>query len=617
VNCPNCKAGNAEDARFCGTCGHTMAATESSNPKMAATGIGEAPSLSGKEIAGRYRLNKKLGEGGMGAVYKAEQISLKRACAVKLLRPEVASSQMLLRRFNAEAELVAKLSHPNTVNIYDFGQDSDGTLFIAMEYIEGKSLRDVIHQEAPIPLPRALKIAAQIASSLVDAHAHSIVHRDLKPDNVMLQERGRQKDVVRVLDFGIAKLRDENRQSQLAMTQAGDMLGTPQYMSPEQIRGETIDGRTDIYSLGGLLYEMVTGRLPFEAPTVMALLSKHLLETIVPPSQRRPDLNLPPAIDHLILGAMAKNPAERPPTMELFGEQIAALQAQFPADTAVATAQATAQQPAMTRPHSAVAPASGYPPSGGFVPPQTPPPPQHGPFSPQTPPPQPPPNGFTPPHGAPYDPYAHAQPPPVVSVQPKSGSPLIWIVLALLVVGGIGIGVYFGVIKKDDKGGDPPTPGSGSEGSGVIAGDPAATPDAAVGSPPPAVDAAAGGTGDDPWAKGGGTTLPSTGDDDPDDPDEPYVGTPVEDDPDEPPAVGGKGMPPACEEYAKIMETMGKCKVLPAQSRKAMLDAVKQLRKSYGSIQWTPEIRQQVSAACKQGSDAMKQAIAAYNCDGA
>ncbi|MBA3458533.1 MAG: protein kinase [Deltaproteobacteria bacterium] len=583
-----------------------MAATESSNPKMAAAGIGEAPSLTGKEIAGRYRLQKKLGEGGMGAVYKAEQISLKRACAVKLLRPEVANSQMLLRRFNAEAELVAKLSHPNTVNIYDFGQDSDGSLFIAMEYIEGKSLRDVIHQEAPIPLPRALKIASQIASSLVDAHAHKIVHRDLKPDNVMLQERGRQKDVVRVLDFGIAKLRDENRQSQLAMTQAGDMLGTPQYMSPEQIRGETIDGRTDIYSLGGLLYEMVTGRLPFEAPTVMALLSKHLLETIVPPSQRRPDLNLPPAIDHLILGAMAKNAAERPPTMEQFGEQIAALQAQFPADTTVVTAQATAQQPAMTRPHSLATPASGYPPSGGFVPPA---PPQN-PY----PPPQPPPNGFAPPHGAPpYDPYAHAQQPPMLTAQPKSGSPLIWIVLALLVLSGIGIGVYFGVIKKND--GDKPTPGSGSEGSGVIAGNPTATPDAAVASPPPGVDAGAGGNVDDPWAKGGGTTIPSTGD--VDDPDEPYVGTPVEDDPDEPtptPATGGKGMPPACEEYAKIMERMGKCKVLPEQSRKAMLDAVKQLRKSYGSIQWTPEISQQVSSACKQGSDAMKQAIEAYNC---
>src|SRR6185295_10212744 len=151
----------------------------------------------------------------------------------------------------AEAEAVAKLNHPNTVGIYDFGQDSDGSLFIAMEYIEGRSLRSVIHAEAPMPPARALAIALQISAALADAHAQGIVHRDLKPDNVMLQDRGRQRDVVRVLDFGIAKLRDENRQSQLAMTQAGDMLGTPQYMSPEQIRGEHIDGRTDIYALGG------------------------------------------------------------------------------------------------------------------------------------------------------------------------------------------------------------------------------------------------------------------------------------------------------------------------------------------------------------------------------
>ncbi|MBL9019800.1 MAG: protein kinase, partial [Myxococcales bacterium] len=330
MNCPNCKAGNAEDARFCGTCGHTLSATEASNPKLAAQGIGEAPSMIGKEIAGRYRIKEKLGEGGMGAVYKAEQISLKRQCAVKVLRPEVAGSQMLLRRFNAEAELVAKLSHPNIVGIYDFGQDTDGSLFIAMEFIEGKSLRTVIHHEAPLPLRRSLAIASQICASLVEAHAQGIVHRDLKPDNVMLQERGRQKDVVRVLDFGIAKLRDENRQSQLAMTQAGDMLGTPQYMSPEQIRGEHIDGRTDVYALGGLLYEMVTGRLPFEAPTVMALLSKHLLEPIVPPSQRRPDLAIPPAVDALILGAMAKDVNQRPATMEQFGEQIQQVLAQLP-----------------------------------------------------------------------------------------------------------------------------------------------------------------------------------------------------------------------------------------------------------------------------------------------
>jgi serine/threonine-protein kinase len=304
----------------------------SSTEPASSPSLGEAPAMIGREIAGRYRMLAKLGEGGMGTVYRAEQISLKRTVAVKLLRPDVLGNLMLLRRFNAEAEAVAKLSHPNTVNIYDFGQDTDGTLFIAMELIEGRSLRAVIQREAPLPPRRALAIALQVAASLSDAHARSIIHRDLKPDNVMLQDRGRERDVARVLDFGIAKLRDDNRATQMQMTQQGDMLGTPQYMAPEQIRAEMVDGRTDIYALGCLLYEMVTARLPHEAPTIMALLSKHLLEQPVPPSQRRPELGLPGALDRLILGAMAKDPAARPPTMDAFSEQLAALLAALPPD---------------------------------------------------------------------------------------------------------------------------------------------------------------------------------------------------------------------------------------------------------------------------------------------
>ncbi|HEX7842616.1 MAG TPA: serine/threonine-protein kinase, partial [Kofleriaceae bacterium] len=330
VPCPQCRTSNRQDARFCGVCGAAMESTGLlSHPR-----IEPAPVLIGREIAGRYRVLAKLGEGGMGAVFRAEQISLKRTVAVKLLRPDVSADPMLLRRFNAEAEVVAKLSHPSTVNIYDFGQDADGTLFIAMELIDGRSLRSVIQQEAPLPLGRTLAIALQIAASLADAHAHGIVHRDLKPDNVMLTDRGRERDVVRVLDFGIAKLRDDTRATQAAMTQQGDMLGTPQYMAPEQIRAEPIDGRTDIYALGCLLYEMVTGRLPHEAATVLAMLSKHLMEAPVPPTQRRPDLGLWPAIDPLILGAMAKDPKARPPTMEGFGEQLAALLRSLPASLA-------------------------------------------------------------------------------------------------------------------------------------------------------------------------------------------------------------------------------------------------------------------------------------------
>ncbi len=326
MTCATCGTPLVAGARFCPACGKEARATER------AAGVAAPPDLAGRTIAGRYRIVAKLGEGGMGAVYRGEQISLKRAVAVKLLRPELSADPMLLRRFNAEAEAVAKLGHPNTVNIYDFGQDGDGSLFIAMEFIEGKSLRSAIHNEAPMSPRRALAIAAQVAASLSDAHAVGIVHRDLKPDNVMLQDRGKQRDVVRVLDFGIAKLRDDSRATQQAMTQAGDMLGTPQYMAPEQIRGEAIDGRADVYALGCIIYEMVTARMPYEAPTVMAILSKHLLEPVVPPTQRRPDLALPPAIDQLVLSAMMKDPAARVATMDAYADRIAAVLETLPPD---------------------------------------------------------------------------------------------------------------------------------------------------------------------------------------------------------------------------------------------------------------------------------------------
>ena len=288
----------------------------------------------GREIAGRFRILSLLGEGGMGAVYRGEQISLKRAVAVKVLRPELSANQLLLARFSAEAQAVAKLDHPNTVKVYDFGQDRDGSLFIAMELIDGQPLRSVIGAAGPLPPARAFNIALQVAASLVDAHASNIVHRDLKPDNVMLVDKGRQRDVVRVLDFGIAKLRDDSRATQQAMTQAGDMLGTPQYMAPEQIKGEAIDGRTDIYALGCMLYEMVTARLPFEAPSIMAMLSKHLMEMPLSPSQRRPDLQLSPAIDHVVMMALQKDPSARPANMEVYAEMLASVIAQFPAQTA-------------------------------------------------------------------------------------------------------------------------------------------------------------------------------------------------------------------------------------------------------------------------------------------
>jgi serine/threonine-protein kinase len=443
VTCPHCKTPLVEGARFCPACGQAAAPTESGSGWQA-RGV---PDITGREIAGRYRIIKKLGEGGMGAVYRGEQISLKRAVAVKLLRPELGSNQLILRRFNAEAEAVAKLSHPNTVNIFDFGQDTDGSLFIAMEYIEGRSLREALQRDGAIPSQRALAIALQVAASLSDAHAHSIVHRDLKPDNVMLQDRGKQKDVVRVLDFGIAKLRDDSRATQMAMTQDGDMLGTPQYMAPEQIKGESIDGRTDIYALGCLIYEMVTARLPYEAPSIMAMLSKHLLEDVVPPSQRRPDLALPPAIDQLVAAAMAKEPSARPETMEQFAELISGLMVSMPRDpNRSGPVPLVAMQPGGA-PGAMLTPAapSSYGPAptpqnvGGFGP-YAPP---SGPYMPGGP-------------AQPYSPaqgYGHPQIAPTAMIgqgdRPRTSRAPLFAILAVLVLGGGAVAAWQ-LTKKDD-----------------------------------------------------------------------------------------------------------------------------------------------------------------------
>jgi serine/threonine-protein kinase len=497
VTCPHCQVPLIADARFCPACGKATAATESGSSWPAAAGA--APDLVGREIAGRYRIVKKLGEGGMGAVYRGEQLSLKRAVAVKVLKPELGSNQMILRRFNAEAEAVAKLSHPNTVNIYDFGQDRDGSLFIAMEFIEGRSLREALQKEGPFSPTRAITIALQVAASLTDAHSHSIVHRDLKPDNVMLQDRGRNKDVVRVLDFGIAKLRDDNRATQQAMTQAGDMLGTPQYMAPEQIRGEAIDGRTDIYALGCMTYEMVTGRMPYEAPTIMAMLSKHLLEQVVPPSQRRPDLLIPRNVDELVLQAMAKDPASRPPSMELFAEMLQSLLASLPPDPNRSAGMSVQQGVA-----TPMAPPS-------FHAPIVSPPPGTPQFTPQFPPPGAPPPNTPPAFGAPIaaaptHPIAHPFAPSsgnTAVVAAKSKAP-IWIVLGVFALGGAGVGVWYATREAEKK-----TLGQHEDGTGSE--DPWKTPqeeeddnnDNDEPTPPPAPSEG------DPWAPKGGTSPTS------------------------------------------------------------------------------------------------------------
>jgi eukaryotic-like serine/threonine-protein kinase len=219
-----------------------------------------------------YRCESLLGCGAMGRVYLAHHEMLHRKCALKILSPRAMACDVdYVRRFSLEGRAAAALVHPNVVTTHAIGEER-GYHFLEMEFVAGRTLQQLLHDEGRLTPVRATTLTARIADGLAAAHRAGIVHRDLKPDNVMLSVRGREADVVRVLDFGIAKLRDERGDvTAMPMTQAGDLLGTPQYMAPEQIRGEPVDGRTDVYALGAMLYEMVTGEPPFTGDTPVAV----------------------------------------------------------------------------------------------------------------------------------------------------------------------------------------------------------------------------------------------------------------------------------------------------------------------------------------------------------
>jgi serine/threonine-protein kinase len=278
----------------------------------------------GKLVQGRFRVLEKLGAGGMGVVYKAEQVAMRRPVALKMLHPTLVQDPEVVTRFENEAAACSKLTHPNTITVHDFGQAEDGSLFIAMEFVSGSSLEQVLRESGALPWARAVKVAQQICASLAEAHAHGIVHRDLKPGNIMLFERGGSADNVKVLDFGIAKICEgaggvDQRQ---ALTRTGMVFGTPQYMSPEQIKGERVGPRSDLYAVGVILYEMLTGELPFSAETPMGMLTKHLLELPRPLRQALPGLEIPLPLERAVLTAMAKNGDERQASMDVLARDL-------------------------------------------------------------------------------------------------------------------------------------------------------------------------------------------------------------------------------------------------------------------------------------------------------
>ena len=269
--------------------------------------------LLGREIAGKYRIVRLLGEGGMGAVYLGEQKlgATIRKVAIKTLHPHLSHDAKILARFEREVGTVAGLQHPNTIQVFDFGKMEDGTLYIVMEFVEGRSVADVLEKDGPMEPPRVQKILEQVCGSLEEAHQQGIVHRDLKPDNVVLCDKAGQKDWVEVLDFGIAKRQTEEDKEEQKLTQQGMVLGTPPYMSPEQFTGKPIDKRSDIYSLGVMAYEMLTGKLPFSGNTAWEWATAHMTAQPVPLDTLPIGGRIPPPMKHAITRAMEKDPNAR------------------------------------------------------------------------------------------------------------------------------------------------------------------------------------------------------------------------------------------------------------------------------------------------------------------
>jgi serine/threonine protein kinase len=304
--CPVCENDYADDVAVCPRDG-TAVRRPGSRPDP----------FIGRIIRDRYRVERELGKGGMGAVYLAEQLSVGRKVALKVLRGDFAHDEGFVQRFRQEAKLVASLNEKRNAHVtvvHDFDQTEDGSLFIVMEWLEGRGLNEVIQREGALQLPRAIRLATQIAQGLEAAHRAGVIHRDVKPHNVMVLGA---TDDIKLMDFGIARLLDSSRPS---LTRAGTMMGTPEYMAPEQIDGEDVTEKTDIYAFGLVFYEMLTGTTPFHANTSAAVLTKQLREPPRPPRELRADI--PADVEAVILRALQKDPAQRQPDM---GEIVRAL----------------------------------------------------------------------------------------------------------------------------------------------------------------------------------------------------------------------------------------------------------------------------------------------------
>lgn len=276
---------------------------------------GGSASLVGRTIAAKFLVVELLGSGAMGDVYRARHLKLDREVALKVLNPSLRHDESFAARFHREARAASRLDHPNCVAVLDYGEDEEGLLYIAMELLKGPDLFEVIHKEWPLPRARVIEIMRQTLAGVAKAHESGIVHRDLKPENIMILRRtnddGEEIDWIKVCDFGIAKMNDADNDdpSERRLSVKGHLMGTPEYMSPEQARGDTLDVRSDIYALGVVLYQMLVGRVPFEGPTPLDVAVKHLNNEPVPPRERLRDVD--PVLEVICLTAMSKDRSQR------------------------------------------------------------------------------------------------------------------------------------------------------------------------------------------------------------------------------------------------------------------------------------------------------------------